>query len=345
MKGLKAQPRTGASTRAAGNGFDGLQALIRKELADHFSAGRFILLAALIFMAALISAFMAGQGLSNWLADGLGRFLDGRLLLFLFASPASSLPVFAVVAYLGPLWGLLLGFDAINRERGQGTLSKILAQPIYRYQVILGKYLAGLFTVALFTAALILVLSGLGLAVFGLTPTGAEAARLLVFWLVSVIYIGFWLAAGLLMSALFKAPATSALASAALWLFLAFFTNVLAGGAAGLIAPVSNPASPAYAELKTNGDLYRSFKLISPVAVYDEAAAFTLDPGRRDLNHGRQLLDRAAGGYGGRFNNPLPFTQALILALPHLAGLLAWTALAFILSLAVFTRQEIRSSG
>lgn len=321
-----------------------MKALIRKELADHFSAGRFVLALALVFMAALISAFMAGQGVKIWLGEGLSGLLEGRLFLLLFASPGAALPVFALMAYLGPLWGLLLGFEAVGRERALGTLSKILSQPVYRWQVILAKYLAGLITICILTLALTLVISGLGLAVFGLAPTAPEVGRLALFWLLSVVYMGFWLAAGLLMSVLFRAPAASALASGALWLFLAFFVSVLAGGAAGLLAPAAGRAQPVPAEAAANESLARAFSLVSPVAVYEEAAAFMLDPGRRGLYQGPRS-EGPADRYAGRFKSVLPPGQALILALPHLAGLLAWTALAFILALAAFVRQEIRPSG
>ena len=42
-----------------------------------------------------------------------------------------------------------LGFDLINSEHNRRTLSRILAQPIYRDALLFGKFLAGLLTIAI----------------------------------------------------------------------------------------------------------------------------------------------------------------------------------------------------
>ena len=39
-----------------------------------------------------------------------------------------------------------LGFDAVNSEHNRRTLSRILAQPIYRDALLMGKFLAALAT-------------------------------------------------------------------------------------------------------------------------------------------------------------------------------------------------------
>ncbi len=324
----------------------GFAALFKKELADHFGPGRFPLLAALLFMAALVSAHLAGDGVRAWLREGLGVHLEGRTFLLLFSLPGAGLPVFGLLGYLGPLAALLLSFDAVNRERREGTLVKILAQPVYRDEVLLGKYLAGLFTLALLTGALLLLVAGLGLATAGLAPTAGEALRLGLFWLLSVVYLGFWLGLGLLMSVANRTALASALASAAAWIFLAFFVGLLAGGLADRLAPVSDPVRPARAEVAAREALARRLGLASPVNLYIEAAGFALDPARRTPHQGRQRLDPAvADRYTGRFTGPLEVGQTVIQVWPHLAGLIAWAALAFGLAHLIFRRQEVRSGG
>ena len=55
------------------------------------------------------------------------------------------LPSFiALLGFLIPLVAIALAFDAINGEFNRRTLSRILAQPIYRDALLLGKFLAGL---------------------------------------------------------------------------------------------------------------------------------------------------------------------------------------------------------
>ncbi len=47
----------------------------------------------------------------------------------------------SLVIYLVPLIALLLGFDAIVGERERGSLDLLLAYPITRGELLLGKYL------------------------------------------------------------------------------------------------------------------------------------------------------------------------------------------------------------
>lgn len=323
-----------------------MRAIFFKEMGDQFGAARFPLIFAVIFMAALASAHLAGDSVRAWLQEGLGQHLEGRTFLMLFAAPGALWPVFAVIGLLGPLAGLLLGFDAVNRERERGTLTKILSQPVYRDQVIAAKFLAGLATLAIMSAALLLIITGLGLAGAGLVPSPAELFRLGLFWLLSVIYLGFWLGLALLMSILCRSVGASALASGAVWIFLAFFVSLLAGGLAGALNPIADPARPSRAELLAVDTSSRRLGLVSPVNIYNEAAAFLLDPTRRGLHQTRQRLDRALNDpYTGRFSGPLEPGQSFILVLPHLAGLAAWTVLIFCCSVLIFRRQEVRSGA
>ena len=80
----------------------------------------------------------------------------------LFNTPGALFSMVQFVAFFGPLIGLILGFDAINRERAQGTLVKLLSQPIYRDAVINGKFLAGATTITIMLVSIVLVISGSG---------------------------------------------------------------------------------------------------------------------------------------------------------------------------------------
>lgn len=323
-----------------------MKAVFFKEMGDQFGAARFPLIFAVIFMAALASAHLAGEGVRAWLQEGLGHHLEGRTFLLLFSAPGALWPVFAVIGLLGPLAGLLLGFDAVNRERERGTLTKILSQPIYRDQVIAAKFLAGLTTLATMSAALLLIITGLGLAGAGLVPAPAELFRLLLFWLLSLIYLGFWLGLAILMSILCRSVGASALASGAAWIFLTFFVSLMAGGLAEALNPVADPTRPTRAELLALDGSARRLGLASPANIYSEAASFILDPSQRGLHYKSQRLDPTlADRYTGRFTGPLGAGQSLILVLPHLAGLAAWTVLMFCCSIWIFRRQEIRSGA
>ena len=89
-----------------------------------------------------------------------------------------------------PLVSIGLGFDLVNSEHNQRTLSRVLSQPIYRDALLFGKFLAGLATMAISLIALWLLLIGIGLFRLGIPPGGEEIGRALIFLLVTIAYWG-----------------------------------------------------------------------------------------------------------------------------------------------------------
>src|SRR3989442_775541 len=114
-----------------------------------------------------------------------------------------------------------MGFDSVNGEHNRRTLSRVLSQPIYRDALLLGKFLAGILTLGISLLALWLLVTGMGLLVLGVAPSGEEVGRGLLFLLSTLAYAGIWLALALMFSVIFRQPATSALAAMAVWLFFA----------------------------------------------------------------------------------------------------------------------------
>ena len=93
------------------------------------------------------------------------------LALFWFGSPdISILTVATFVAIVAPLLGLAFAFDAVNGERSEGTLPRLLSQPIYRDDVINGKFAAGLAVIGLVLVAVVLLISGFGMLRLGHRP-------------------------------------------------------------------------------------------------------------------------------------------------------------------------------
>jgi len=122
-------------------------AIIRKELADHFNSARFLVLFLLVLGLSALALFSAYNGIR-------GTDTEGFLFLKLYTTEPKGLQgefaFFFIYTYFIPLIfipmvGILLGFDAINKERISGTLSRIISQPVYRDSVINGKFLANLF--------------------------------------------------------------------------------------------------------------------------------------------------------------------------------------------------------
>ena len=323
-----------------------MRAIFAKELADHFGSARFLLLMSLVLMTAVLGAWLAGSGVREVLAGGGGEYLRGRTFLLMFTAPGAFLPLTVLMSLFGPMVGLILGFDSVNRERAQGTLSKLLSQPVHRDEVVLGKFLAGLATMAILLTALLVLLVGLGLAGVGLVPTAEELLRLAVWWVAAMIYLGFWLGLAIALSIAFRSVATSALAGAVLWIMLTFLVPVMGQVFAAALVPLEDPARPRTEELEAMEKVGRLVSLASPPAVFGEASAIVLDPTHRG---GRQALRLATMTpldrfLIDRFQGVLSLSQSVILAVPDLLILAAFALATGLGSYLAFVRQEVRSA-
>jgi ABC-2 type transport system permease protein len=318
----------------------GLLVMYRKELEDHFSSTRFILLLTVILMVSLVTTYMVGTGLRKEL-EGFAK--PSLVFLLLFTSTGALFSLVQFIAFFGPLIGMVLGFDAISRERSSRTLSKLLSQPIYRDAVINGKFLAGLTIIGLMQLAIVLLISGMGLWVLGVVPGWEEVGRLLVYLVVSIVYIGFWLAVSILFSILFRGMATSALAALALWIFLAFFMALGSSLAADIISPIPPGQSSDPLAILSHERTREIVSSFSPITLYSQATATILDP-TRNTTRSLILMGPMERLSLSRFQNPLPLLQSTLIVMPHLVSLVAITIVCFTICYACFMRQEIRST-
>ena len=316
----------------------GIGTIVRKELADHFSSYRFIILFALIAMVSLITTYMVGIGLKAELA-GLAKPKFVFLMLFTSTGPLFSLVQF--VAFFGPLIGLVLGFDSINRERSAGTLSKLASQPIYRDSIINGKFLSGVATVAIMLLSILLVVSGLGLTLIGVVPGVEEVWRIFIYLIISIFYISFWLGVSILFSILFRGIATSALATLAVWIFFSFFVSMGASVVANAVVPLDQATTQDPEMIMGHVRIKRNVSLLSPMQLYNDSTAIIIDPMRKTT--GSLVLMGAIERLSSeRFERPLTISQSIYVVLPHLITLIAITFICFGFSYYVFMRQEIR---
>jgi ABC-2 type transport system permease protein len=319
------------STSRRGSPWTGLGTVLAKETADHLSSARMRILEALVFLTAIYSAYAAIRSIRATIGESPFLFL--RLLTM----EQDPLP-FSFIGLLGfliPLVAIALSFDAVNGEFNRRTLSRVLAQPIYRDALLLGKFLAGLLSLSIALVALWLLVVGLGLLLLGLPPSTEEMVRMLGFLAATIAYGGVWLALALLFSVLFRAPATAALAALGTWLVFSLFWSVITPIIASLIAgPAEGVLGPRLAYLNTEQIIDR----LAPTTLYAETALALLQPATRAL--GPVLISQLQGAVLGA---PLPVTQSFILIWPQLTGLIAATILIFAIAYVLFQRQEIRA--
>jgi len=317
----------------------GLYAVFSKELQDQLSSYRFVILFALIAMVSFITSYMAAVHMRG----NLEALAETRFpFLLLFSTPGVMFSMVQFVAFFGPLIGVVSGFDAINRERGQGTLIKIISQPVYRDAVINGKFLAGVTTIAIMLTAILLVISGFGLALVGVVPGVEEIWRLFIYLIISIFYIAFWLGISILFSILFRSIATSALASVALWIFLSFFVSLGAEVLANTLAPIDRKNETSPEVVLKHAHIKEMVSLSSPMVLYSDATATIIDPMRK-TTRSIILMGPMEELLSARFQNPLPLGQSILVVLPHMIALIAITCVCFAVSYSVFMLQEVRT--
>src|SRR5258706_2165928 len=217
----------------------GWRIVARKEFADHIHSIRFVILVVLVALAGLASVHSA----SGPIRDAAGAATDvPSIFLYLFTLAPDRVPAFhEFLGILGPLVGIAFGFDAVNGERSQRTLPRLVAQPIHRDEVINGKFVAGLGAIALALAAVMAIVVSYGMLRLGIGPTTNDVVRMLAFFVVAVVYIALWLAMAVVLSVVTRRAATAALAGIAIWLVFTLFGGVIAR----LVAHTGHPVPRA----------------------------------------------------------------------------------------------------
>jgi ABC-2 type transport system permease protein len=313
-----------------GSPFTGLAVVAMKEAGDHMASAR----VHLVMLLVLLTAVAAVYGAIGHIKDTSSE--DPFLLLRLFTTAQDPLPSFvSFMGFLLPLVATALAFDAINGEYGRRTMSRILAQPIYRDAVLMGKFLGGVMVLAICLMTLWLLMTGLGILMLGLPPSGEEVLRGLAFLVASLAYASVWLAVALLFSTVFRSPATSALATLTLWLVFSIFWPMLSPLISNAISPVDlyDPATAV-----ANAEWQSLISRLSPNTLYGEMTLAILSPETRSLGlvYVSQLRDALMGA-------PLPFSQSALLIWPQFASLAATLVVVFTLAYVLFQRQEVRA--
>jgi ABC-2 type transport system permease protein len=319
--------------RRRGGAFTGAGTVFLKEFADHLGGARVLVLEWLVLLTGIGAVYTAIQDLRTTTSQ------DPFLFLRLFTQARDPLPSFvSVLAFLVPLIAIGLGFDSINGEFNRRTLSRLLAQPIYRDALLLGKFLGGLATIAVALVTLWLLVIGLGLVTLGVPPSSEEVLRGAAFLVVAIAYGGVWLAVAMLCSVVFRSAATSALAALGLWLLVSVLWPLI-------VQFITTAVYPPDAEQILFGQpsleqivLQQTLSRLSPGTLFGEAVLGLLHPTTRAL--GPVFMSQLQGAVIG---TPLPLGQSLLLVWPQVTGLVAGTIVLFVIAYVAFQRQEVRA--
>ena len=294
---------------------------------------RFVILVVLVALAGLASVHSASGPIRD-AADSATQ--TPSIFLYLFTLSPERVPAFhEFLGILGPLLGIAFGFDAINGERAQRTLPRLVAQPIHRDEIINGKFVAGLGAIALALACLIAIVGAYGALRLGIGPSVGDLVRIVAFFLVAVVYIALWLALSLLLSVVCRRAATAALAAIAMWLVFTLFVGLIAGVVADTAHDV--PANATTEQVLDNARLELNVRRFSPDQLYKEATGVLLNPSRQST--GIVVVEQD----NGALPTSLPLVESLVLAWWQLVVLVALAVVLFAGAYMSFMRQEVRA--
>jgi ABC-2 type transport system permease protein len=315
-----------------------------KELADHLHSLRFVILLVVLGLAAVVPLYFVSDTLRSAASQVSGT---PSLFLALFVSSYSPSgsggitipPVYGFVGIVAPLLGVAFGFEAINSERSEGTMPRLLSQPIHRDDVITGKFVAGLVMIMLVLVAVVAVISGFGIVRLGIIPTGQAVLRVIVWLGFTIVWVSLWLAFGLLLSVIIRRAATAALAGFGVWVLLQVFGQLIVGLIAGVVAPYANATTLNQAvDLKALSD---TINRLVPLTLYQEGSSAILNPTVTTISTPTTIGQLAQ--WQQQVPTLLSLDQSLLIVWPHVVALLAVTAVCFALAYIAFMRQEVRA--
>lgn len=328
---------SGSEPAGRGRRLRGWQVIARKELADHVRSPRLFVVVGLLALSGVGAVVAAAGSLQSVAEQASG---DAAIFLRLFAIEIGGTPFAftSLVTLIGPLLGVAFGFDAINAERSERTLPRLVAQPIHRDDVIVGKFVAGLAIIGLVVVALTLVTGAIGVLRLGVVPSAGELARLLVWLVVTVCYVALWLAFAIACSVFLHRSSSAAVVALAVWVVLSLFSTFLIGLIADTIAPLpADPAGVTVQQVQANADVERLLSSVVPGSVYSDATSALLTPEVRSLGFSLSSMDPRA------IPSSLSLPNSLSIVWPQVVGLLAATVALFGVAYVRFMREELRA--
>ncbi len=319
----------------------GWRVIAAKELGDHLLSVRFIVLLIILGLAGAIPLYSAADQIKTAAEQVTGL---PAVFLFLFTVPSPDIPILRVDFFIGlvaPLLGIAFAFDAVNGERSEGTLPRLLAQPIYRDDVINGKFAAGMAAIGLVLVAVVTLIAAFGIIRLGIVPQDDDILRLTAWVAATFLYVSLWLAFGLLLSVLIRRAATAAIVGFGAWLLVGVFGGLIVT----IVNGIFSPAADATIDQQLGSIQIQQFiSRLLPSTLYSDISSVLLDP--RMVRIGAPATLGQAQQAAQQVQLPgvvLSIDQSLLLVWPQIVVLVGLTVACFAAAYIAFMRQEVRA--
>lgn len=299
----------------------------RKELRDHLTSKKFIIIVSLLILFYLAStSFTRITGLR---VEGVGLFRQA------FMGLTSN------ISFIAPLLGIALAYDALSSERERGTLRLLLARPIYRENIVNGKILGGFIAISIAIVTATIISSALTIVLWGAAPILGDLVRLAVFILLSIMFTMCYYSISFFFSSVLRKSSRSAIVSISIWVFFTIILPIIAGLIASSIlgpppaftpTPRNQTATPGVTISEEVREYYRRYSEIS-------SSINTLSINHHFSTAVNILFYSTPTGLPGQ-RVELSITDALLRSITNISVMIAFTAVFIILSYVSFTRKE-----
>lgn len=288
--------------------------IAQKEFTDNLWSPRFQILLVVFSLILFFFSVRAAKNGDNIFEDG---FLDVSQITGLFL----------------PIYGIVLGFDTIVKEKNVKSMNILLTHPVYRDNVIAGKIAGGLITLALVIFLSVIASVGTMLIISGVEVQFAELNRILALSVISFVYISTFFALGLLTSIFSRSSANSFICNIAIWINLVLVFGAIVPVAASVITGES------ILDMENNYnalELSDKLQMLSPVHHYSEVVS-----GVQGLSVGSINFftgNTNSGIFDTKYSLSDWFSQYRI----NIVFLVITPLLVFIFSFIAFLRMDIR---
>ncbi|ETA67962.1 MULTISPECIES: ABC transporter permease [Methanolobus] len=240
-----------------------------KEFADNIWSPKLLALIVIITSSIFSRTYLSGITQNS---DLLGGFLDVAKIISLFL----------------PLVGVVLGFDAISKEKDSGALNVLLTHPVYRDTIVAGKTLGAMGTLALIVFISTITVIGARLISSGLELNSLAISRLLIFSILTYFYLSIFISFAMFSSIITNNSTNALIYNIATWLILCIAFGMIAATAASFVTD-EKPL-----DLSDNNNfliMNANLQQLSPSHHYLMAVSGNPSPGWSGVSSGRPEVD------------------------------------------------------
>lgn len=288
--------------------------IAQKEFTDHLWSPRFI--ASVLVFSLIIFSF------------SYRAVLNGRNIFQM-----GFLDIAQIIAVFMPFLGIAIGFDAVVKESKSSSLNILLTHPVFRDNIITGKILGSLATLALVIGISIIASVGTMLFISGVQINFLEIERILIFAILTFIYISTFVGVSILISIYSKSTTGSLIYSVVIWI-----NSIIVFGAI-VVVIASIITGQSFLDLGNNGQLLElnaNLQEFSPIHHYAEAVS-----GVPSLSWGGASIDAGPDRSLGIFDMRRPLDQWVEEYWTNIVVLIAVPIILFTASFMAFLRRDI----